>query len=285
MAAQRASLSTSDDVVDVAAAEAKGLAPDLPHRGAVGEEPHLAQRDPTPGGQRARHGVGVDGLHADDLDLGAHRLDVGGDPRDEATTADGHEDRVQRTVLLRVVLAEDLHPHRPLPRDHVRIVERVHEGQPALALPDDGARVGVGVRVAVKRHLRAERPHRLDLQLGRRHRHDDHRARPQLARRQRDALRVVAGAGRDHAAAERGRRQVDHLVVGAAQLEAEDRLQILALEQDLGAETRRQQRRDVERRLDGDVVDAGVEDPLQVRVGRHEAHYSERRAGARSQGQ
>ena len=153
------------DVVDVAAAEAKGLAPDLPHRRAVGEEPHLAQRDPTPGGQRARHGVRVDRLHADDLDLGAHRLDVGGDPRDEAATADGHEDRVQRTVLLRVVLAEDLHPHRPLPRDHVGIVERVHEGQPAPALPDDGARVGVGVGVAEERDLRAERPHRLDLQL------------------------------------------------------------------------------------------------------------------------
>ena len=64
-------------------------------------------------------------------------------------------------------------------------------------------------------------------------------------------------------------RQVDHLVVGAAQLEAEHRLQILALEQDLRPEPRRQLGRRIERRLDGHVVDAGVQDATEVRFGGH----------------
>ncbi len=258
-----------DDVVDVAAAEAKGLASDPSDRGSVGEEPHLAQRDPTSGDQRARHRVRVDRLHADDLDLGTHRLDVGGDAGDEPATADRNEDRAQRPVVLRMVLAKDLQAHRPLPRDHVGIVERVHERQLASPLQDQRVRVGVGERIAVQHHLGAEGADGGDLHLGRRGRHDDEGARAELARGERHPLRVVAGAGRDHAPPQDRGGQVDHLVVGAAQLEAEDRLQILALEQDRRAETRRQLRREVERRLDGDVVDAGVEDPLQVRVGGH----------------
>ena len=58
-------------------------------------------------------------------------------------------------------------------------------------------------------------------------------------------------------------RQVRDPVVGAAQLEAEDRLQVLALEQDLGAEAPRQPRRRVERRLPAHVVDAAREDEAQ----------------------
>ena len=48
--------------------------------------------------------------------------------------------------------------------------------------------------------------------------------------------------------------QVRDAVVGAAQLEAEDRLQVFALEQDAGAQPRRQPRRGLERRLAADVV-------------------------------
>ena len=43
------------------------------------------------------------------------------------------------------------------------------------------------------------------------------------------ALGVVAGAGADHAAGELRAREVGHLVVGAAQLEGEHRLLVLAL--------------------------------------------------------
>jgi hypothetical protein len=53
----------------------------------------------------------------------------------------------------------------------------------------------------------------------------------ELLRRQRHALGMVAGRGADHAALALRRRQVGDLVVGAAQLEAEHRLHVLALEQ------------------------------------------------------
>ena len=67
---------------------------------------------------------------------------------------------------------------------------------------------------------------------------------------------MVAGAGGDDAARPLLVGQVRDLVVGAAQLEAEDRLQVLALEQHLVAETLGQPRRRVERRLARHVVDA-----------------------------
>ena len=58
---------------------------------------------------------------------------------------------------------------------------------------------------------------------------------------------MVAGARRDDAAGALVRRQMRDLVVGAAQLEAEDRLQVLALEQHRVAETAREARRRIER--------------------------------------
>ena len=80
----------------------------------------------------------------------------------------------------------------------------------------------------------------------------------------RHALRVVAGRGADHAAL-RGRVvQRGDLVVGAAQLEREDRLQVLALEQDVVAQPARQPAGRLERGLDRDVVDARLEDAFDV---------------------
>ena len=56
-----------------------------------------------------------------------------------------------------------------------------------------------------------------------------------MAGGERDALRVIAGAGRDDAPCAFGLGEVRDAVVGAAQLVAEDRLQIFALQQDLVA--------------------------------------------------
>ena len=59
-------------------------------------------------------------------------------------------------------------------------------------------------------------------------------------------------------------RQPRHLVVRAAQLEREHRLQVLALEEQAVAEARESARRELERRLDRDVVDARLQDPLEI---------------------
>ena len=61
-------------------------------------------------------------------------------------------------------------------------------------------RLRVGVAVAGEHDLGAERPHRVHLDLGRRLRHHDDRPQPELAGREGDALRVVAGARGDDAA-------------------------------------------------------------------------------------
>ena len=92
-------------------------------------------------------------------------------------------------------------------------------------------------------------------------------AQAEVARGEGDALRVIAGARRDDAARALGVGEVGDPVVGAAQLVAEDRLQVLALEQDLVAEPPRQPRRRLERRLVRDVVDAAGQDQPQHRVG------------------
>ena len=79
-------------------------------------------------------------LDADDLDRGTQRLGIGSDAGDQAAAADGHENRVD---VVAVVLAQDLHGDRPLPGDHVGIVEGVHEHQPALAGELDAPLIGL----------------------------------------------------------------------------------------------------------------------------------------------
>jgi len=69
-------------------------------------------------------------------------------------------------------------------------------------------------------------------------------------------LCVIPGAGGDDAARTLTIREVRDFVVRAAKLEAEDGLQVFALEQDLVAETLRKPRRRVERGLARNIVNA-----------------------------
>ena len=153
-------------------------------------------------------------------------------------------------------MAQNLGADRSLPGDHERIVERVDERHAGLGHQRVAVRLGLVVAVAGQHHLSAHRPHRIHLDPRRRLRHDDDRAQTELLRRERHALRVIAGAGGDDAARPLLVGEMRDLVVGAAQLEAEDRLQILALQQHLVVETLGQPGRLVERRLPRHVVDA-----------------------------
>jgi hypothetical protein len=111
--------------------------------------------------------------------------------------------------------------------------------------------------------------------------HDDGRGDLEVPRRVRDALRVVScavssnatseyskcmrtSAARNHALPPVLGVQVCHLVVRAPQLEAEDRLQVLALEQHIALEPVAQVGCVCEGRLLDDFVDAGGEDEAQV---------------------
>ena len=162
------------------------------------------------------------------------------------------------------MLAQDLHPDGALSGDDVRIVVGVHEGQ--LAAPFERFRMPIRlvVRVAHQHHLGATGSDGVDLDAGRGDGHDDCRAASQALRRERDALRVVAGGCRDHPALQRSVGERGHLVVSAAQLEGEDGLHVLPLEQEVVADPRGEGRRALQWSLDGHVVDTGSEDPLEV---------------------
>ena len=229
--------------VDQLTAQAERLLADFLHRDPVGKQAHVIELHAPAGLERARHGIGVVGLHADDLDAGAQVLEVGGDAGDQAAPAHRDEHRVDGAFAL----AQDFHADGALPRDHVRIVVGMHEREPEPALELHRVRVGLVEGIAVQHHFRAARRHGVHLDLRRRHRHHDHRAAAEFLRGERHALCVVAGAGGDDAARELRARQVDHLVVGAAQLEREHRLQVLALEQQPVVQSPGQRGRELQR--------------------------------------
>jgi hypothetical protein len=178
------------------------------------------------------------------------------------------------------MLAQDLHPDRALARDDVRVVIGVHEHGARRLLQLERVRVRVAVGVPAQHHFRAARLDRPDLDVRRRDGHHDGGVAAELLRGERYPLRMVAGRGCDDAARPLRRGEVRHLVVGAAQLEREDALLVLALQQHAVAEPARQRRCVLERRLDGDVVDPGGEDLLQIVDGHRAASPSRRNDGA-----
>ena len=259
-------------LVDELAAQAKRLAADLLHRHPVGKESHVFQRHAPFGLQGSGHRVRVDRLNPHHPDRRTHALDVGRNAGDQAAAAHRDEDGVERPGML----AQDLHADRALPGDHFRVVVGMNEGKAAAALEAHRLRKRLGVRIAVQHDLRAARQHRVDLDARRGHGHHDHRPAAEALRGEGDPLRVIAGARRDHAPGEARTRQPGHLVVGAAQLEREYRLQVLALDEQAVAQAPGQPGRELERRFARHVVDASLEDPLEIVVVLHAAPWNGR---------
>ncbi len=85
--------------------------------------------------------------------------------------------------------------------------------------------------------------------------HEDRRLHAERARRERDALRVVAGARRDDAAGALVGAERRDAVVGAADLEGAGALEVLGLHQHLGADPLGQEARREDRRAGGDALD------------------------------
>src|SRR3569623_2535773 len=150
-------------LVHALARNAKRLFADLPHGHAVGEDAHLIQPHTLLALQRAIQGRRIIGLDADDLHLGKGRRHITRHTRDEAAAAHRHEDRVQR----RLVLAQYLHRHRALARDHLRGGVGMDEHHAPFIGELDRADIGLVGGVAVQHRLRAELAHRLHLDVGR----------------------------------------------------------------------------------------------------------------------
>nr|GEU28525.1 hypothetical protein [Tanacetum cinerariifolium] len=236
----------NDDVIDILLGEAEGFLAHQAHGRAVRKQADVRQRDAFAGLDAAGHGVRIHGLHADDLDVRADRLDVAGNAGNQPAAADGDKNCVDRPR----VLAQDFHADRALAGNYVRIVERVDKGQLLFFFQRQRVVVGVGVRLAVQHDLDGRTAARLDgvdFHLRRGGGHHDQGAAPQLGCRQRHALGVVAGRGANHATLALRFAQVGHLVVGATNLEAEHALHVFALEINAVVKALRQRRRQFQR--------------------------------------
>ncbi|OSR67940.1 hypothetical protein BV326_04072 [Pseudomonas syringae pv. actinidiae] len=232
----------------------------LRHRHAVGKQPDLAQHHALACCHRRLQAVGVVRLDADDLDLRPQVFHVRCNPGNQAATTDRHKDRVQLPRLL----TEDFHRHGALSGNGVGVVIRMDVDEALLI--DQFQRVSQRLweRIAVQHHRGPAGTHAFDLDFRGGARHDDGRQNAQLFRRQRQALRVIARRRRDHAACGFFCGQLGELVVRAANLEGEHRLQVFALEKYLIAQPLGQLASAVQRGFDRYVVDARGEDFLDV---------------------
>ena len=249
-----------DHAIHHLAGDCKAVLAHLAHGHAIGEQPHLLQPHPPACRQRAGHRIGIHGLNANDLHLGPERLYIGPDAGNQATAAHRHVDHIR---WLRT-LAQDLQGDGALASDHVRVVEGVDEAEAPFSGESPGLAAGGVVVVAVQHHLGAAIQHRLHLHLGGGDRHHDHGPAAQGLGPEGHSLGVIAGAGGNHAQRQLLGAEARHLVVGAPQLETEHRLQVFSFQQHPVGEAGRQGGGRIQGRLDGHVIDAGPQDPLQI---------------------
>ncbi len=244
------------------AAHFKGVMADLRDRHAIGKQPDLAQHHALPGGHRRLQAVGVVRLDANDLDLRAQVFHIRRDTGNQTAATDRNKDRIQLARLL----TKNLHRHRALPGDGVGVVIRMDVDEALFV--DQLQRVSQRFRegIAVQHHCCSSGAHTLDLDLRRGARHDDGRLDAQLTRRQCQALGMITRRCRHHAPCSLLCGQLRELVVRPANLEREHRLQVFALEQHLIAQPFGQLASALQRRFDGNVVDAGGEDFARVIV-------------------
>ena len=198
-------------------------------------------------------------LDADDPHLRHEGLDEDGDARGEPPAAHGDEEAVELGVLL-----DDLQADGALAGDDARVVEGGDEGA-ALGLGDAlGLGLGGVEIVPEEQDPPAQVAHGVDLDARGDGGHDDGGVDAQQRGGAGDALGVVAGGGGDDAAGALGLPQGAHGVVGAADLEGVDRLEVLALDGDGAAQARRQRPHGLERGVLGGLVDGGAQDLAQV---------------------
>ena len=250
----------------------------LGDRDPVGHRLHGGQGDRAARRQRCRvrrRPLGLDPDHPDVRAslLAARLLDRGGGAGHQAPAAERDQHRLDVRSLL-----HDLEPAGALPGHDVLVVVGVDQhgaglgGEPHRLLQ---RLVEVG---AVEDHLRAVPPGGVQLgdrgTLGHEHRGLD----PEQLRGERDALRVVAGGRRDHAAGALLLGEPEHPHVGAADLERAGALEVLALEQHRAADDRRQPARVLHRGRDRHSLEepAGLPDVVEgdVRHGRTHGRHT-----------
>src|SRR5215472_7075255 len=126
------------------------------------------------------------------------------------------------------MLADDLICNRALTCDNERIVEWMDEREARFRRKTIAMDLGFGVMVSGEHDFGIERLDGFHLDFRCRLRHHDHRANPKMLSGKRNALRMIARAGRDDADRTFGLRQPGDTIVGPSNFEAEDRLLVFA---------------------------------------------------------
>ena len=223
--------------------------------------------------QRFRVRRGALRLYADDPDLGAQRLHRDRDAGQQSAAAGRHQHGLHVGRLL-----DDLQADGALSGHDVEVVERVDEDRAGLRLVGPRGLEGVLEVAALEDHLGAVPPRGLLLGDRRALGHEHGGVDAEQLGRQRDALRMVAGRRRHHAAGALLLREPRDPGVGAAGLERAGALEVLALEVDRAADQRRQPPRLLHRRLDRDSPE---QLPGRLDVGERDVshRWAPRRAG------
>ncbi len=127
IAAQISSFETRTTPSTVSLADTEASSPHDSHRSTVGKETHFVEEHPSPGFQRLRQSVGVEGLDSNDLDVrGSDALDVS---RDNRRAAHLHRrSRRMASTVRHVGLTADLYPMVPWPA-MTRGWSNVYDGQ------------------------------------------------------------------------------------------------------------------------------------------------------------
>lgn len=223
-----------DNLVNDVLAEAERLLADGLDGGTVCKEADAVQDHSLSLGQGLDQRIGVVGLDTNDLDMGRHALHVDTDSGDETTTSDAAEDGIE---LGHVDLTKQLHTNGSLARNDVRVVKGRNVDQTVLRRSSATLLLG-GIEIGTVQHDMSTQARDVEvLDTGCGFGHDNGGGDLELAGRVGDALSVVAGGAADDALPADGRVEVGHLVVGAAQLEAEDGLLVLALEENIALES------------------------------------------------
>ena len=218
-------------VVDVAADDLEGQVAERLRLRAVGDRLRRVDADDPAGAERLLHIVA--GLRLDTVQLATRRERAGRQRRtaQEAAAAEADEEGIERTDLVEQFLRRGA-----LAGDHVGVIVRRNQGHAALfgkAAPD---RLAVLAVTVVDHDIAAVAARRCDLRCRCVVRHHDRRRHAEQARRQRDRLRMVAGRERDDAGFALAPVEARQRIEGAAELEGAHALEVLALEEDLGAE-------------------------------------------------
>ena len=215
-----------NDVVDVFLHQRERAFSGPAHGNAIGDRLRGVQRNGLALGHRGFHGRNSRRLHSENLNRWIGFFDRAGDSANEPSAADGRDNDLDVRMLL-----QDFQSQSSLPGDDRVVVESVNQRQSVLPALLDGLFVGFVVIGAVQHNFGAVSASRRNFRQRRGKRHHDARLDVVPSRVVRDALRMIAGGGGDHATGAFIASQREQFVQRAALFESSGALLVIELQE------------------------------------------------------